>query len=346
MGEGRWMKKERKKFMHAPECRRRIVVLCGFLCAAISLSAQSSNLLKEAKDLFGANAYDKSIPAFRRVILDPAAGPEKGDATFWIAKAYLALGQTDDAERSLEAFLAGWPDSPDYPEALYQKGRLLLLREEFENAIQVFQTFLSTYGQSPLVPNATFWVGECLYGLGHLEDALKLYQKVLRDYPSSYKVEAAQYKVSLIGLRQREIELAKLLKWSHEDLMKSIEEFQKREKTYEQTIESYQKKLNALEAAQFQKTIQDQKRDLEKKSAEIARLTEQWNAAKSELEKLQAASKPPSGPTVAVDSSRLSELERDREKNAHVRRLLALQQEALRLKEAYLTWLDSHREAK
>jgi TolA-binding protein len=338
------MKKERKNLMVAVVSRKWTCVLCGVLLAAFSLSAENPgpDPLKEGKDLYGANAYDKAILIFRNVILDPSAGSEKGDAYFWTAKAYMALGKADEAERNLEVFLSGWPDSPDYPEALYQKGRLLLQREEYEKSTQVFQTFLTAYGQSPLVPNAYFWVGECLYGLGRLDDALKLYQKVLHDFPTSYKVEAAQYKVSLIGIRQREIELSKLLKWSHEDFLKSIEEFQKKEKTYEQTIESFQKRLAAMEAAQYQKTIQDQKKDLEKKSAEIARLMEQWSAAKAELDKWKAA---PTGTTVSVDSSRLAEMERDREKTVRMQKILALKQEALLLKEAYLTWLDSHREA-
>jgi tetratricopeptide (TPR) repeat protein len=338
------MKKERKNLMVAVVSRKRICVLCGVLLAAFSLFAESASVdsIKEGKDLFAAGAYDKAILVFRNVILDPAADSEKGDAYFWTAKAYMALGKADEAERNLEVFLSGWQDSTDFPEALYQKDRLLLQKDEFENAIQVLQTFLTAYGRSPLVPNAYFWVGECLYGLGRMDDALKLYRKVLQDFPTSYKVEAAQYKVSLIGLRQREIELAKLLKWSHEDFLKSIEEFQKREKTYEQTIESYQKKLAVLEAAQYQKTIQDQKKDLEKKTAEIARLTEQWKTANSELEKFKAV---PTGSTVAVDSTRLSELERDREKNVRTLKMLALKQEVLLLKEKYLTWLDSNREA-
>lgn len=337
------MKKERKDLMVAVD-RRRVGVLCGVLLAAFCLSAENpaSAPLKDGQDLFAVNAYDKAILVLRSVILDPAAGAEKGDAYFWTAKAYMALGNADEAERNLEAFLSGWQDSPYYPEALYQKGRLLLQKEEFENAVQVFQTFLSAHGGSPLVPNAYFWVGECLYGLGRLDDALKVYGKVLQEYPTSYKVEAAQYKVSLIGLRQREIELAKLLKWSHEDFLKSIEEFQMREKTYEQTIESYQKKLAAMEAAQYQKTISDQRKDLEKKTAEIARLTEQWNAARTELEKLNAV---PTGPTVSVDSTRLAEMERDRERNVRTLKILTLKQEALLLKEKYLTWLDEHREA-
>jgi len=338
------MKKERKNLMVAVVSRKWTCVLCGVLLAAFCLSAENPgpDPLKEGKDLFGANAYDKAILIFRNIILDPASGPEKGDAYFWTAKAYMALGKADEAERNLETFMAGWPEAPDYPEALYQKGRLLLQRDDFEDSIQVFQTFLATYGQSPLAANAYFWVGECLYGLGRLEDALKLYQKVLHEYPTSYKVEAAQYKVSLIGLRQREIELSKLLKWSHEDFLKSIEEFQKKEKTYEQTIESFQKKLAALEAAQFQKTIQDQKKELDKKNAEIGRLTEQSNALKAEVERLKAV---PTSTTVSVDPSHLAELEREREKNVRTQRMLALKQEVLLLKEAYLTWLDSHREA-
>ena len=85
------------------------------------------------------------------------------------------------------------------------------MQEDYESALQVFQGFLSNYPSSTFVPSGWFWVGKAFTRSGRLDDAMTVYQKIIRDYPSSVKVEAAQYKVSLIQLRKKEIELSRLL---------------------------------------------------------------------------------------------------------------------------------------
>ena len=111
-----------------------------------------------------------------------------------------------------------------------------------------------------------------MYGLGRLDDALAVYQKIVADYPTSVKVEAAQYKVSLIQLSKKEVELSKLLKWSHEEFLKSVEEYQNREKAYVQAIEAYQKRLAASGSAEDRKIIADLQQQLAKKTDEAAQL--------------------------------------------------------------------------
>ena len=208
----------------------------------------------------------------------------------------------------------------DYPEALYQKGRLLFMQEEFESSIRSLQAFITSYPKSPLVPSAWFWVGESLYGLGRLDDAQATYQKIISDYPTSIKLEAAQYKVALIQLRKKEVELSKLLKWSHEDFLKSIEEYQNREKTYEQAIASYQRRLAGTGAGDDLKTIAELRQQLARKTDEAAQLSAQ-------LARLGAA---PAAPAVSptADSSRML-------------RLLAAKEQALALKEKYLSALEA-----
>ncbi len=147
------------------------------------------------------------------------------------------------------------------------------------------------------MPNAYFWVGESLYALGKLDQALSVFRKVLRDYPASFKAEAAQYRVSLIELGRKEAELAKLLKWSHENSLKTIEEFQRRERAYEQAIETYQKRLAASSTGQ--------------------------------------AAAPALAPAPAAPSAEaLAEI-------ARIKELLTLKEEALALKEQYLSWLQT-----
>jgi len=302
------------------------LLLAMFGFSALSLPAQSP-LLNQAVQLFRSGQYEKALPVLRSVIEDPSAAAQKPDAYLLLAKSYMALGKLDDADKSLEFYLTSFAGAADYPEALYQKGRILFLQEEYEESIQVLQQFITTYPASPFVSNAWFWVGESLYSLGRVDDAQKVYQKILTDFPSSVKVEAAQYKISLIQLQKREIELGKLLKWSHEDFLRSLEEFQRREKTYEQAIEIYQKRLGSS-ADQDQKTIADLRAELARKTAEAQDLSAKLTQAGGP----PAAAAGTQGPgAVTVPPDRLAQRER----------LLAIKEEALALKERYLAALES-----
>jgi hypothetical protein len=62
------------------------------------------------------------------------------------------------------------------------------------------------------------------------------------DYPQSFKVEAARYRLSLIEFKRREEQLLRLLKWSHEDFLKTVEEFRRRQAAYEQELAAYRGK--------------------------------------------------------------------------------------------------------
>jgi TolA-binding protein len=302
------------------------VLLALFCLSPLVLHAQSSGSasdMKDGIDLFRAGQFDKAILLFHNVILDPSADALKPQAYLLIAKSYMATGALDEAERNIEFYIATYPNQPDYPEALYQKGRLLFMQADLENAIQSLQAFIGQYPRSPFVSSAWFWAGESLYGLGRLDDALAVYQKVVTDFPSSAKVEAAQYKVSLIQLRKKEVELTKLLKWSHEDFLRSVEEYQNRERAYEQAIQSYQKRLTSTAPEDAQQTIAGLQKDLAAKTAEANQLSAQLARAGSVVG--SGASAQPASDQVA-----------------RLQRLLAAQAKALDLKEAYLSWLEAN----
>jgi len=282
-----------------------------FLQGFAQSSAPGSDL-KDGIDQFRNGQYDKAILLFHNVILDPNAGAQKAAAYLLLAKSYMAIGKLDDAQHNLEFYLATYPGAADYEDASYQKGRLLFMQEEYESAIQVLQACITTYPNSSVVSSAWFWAGESMYGLGRLDDAQAVYQKIVADYPTSAKVEAAQYKVSLIQLSKKVVELSKLLKWSHEEFLKSVEEYQNREKAYVQAIEAYQKRLAASGSAEDRKIIADLQQQLAKKTDEAAQL--------------RAGGSAPAG------SGQAEQLQK----------LLEAKEAALALKETYLLWIAAN----
>jgi tetratricopeptide (TPR) repeat protein len=287
---------------------------------AFAQSSDPGSDLKDGIDQFKNGQFDRAILLFHNVILDPNASAQKAAAYLLIAKSYMATGKLEDAEHNLEFYLATYQGAADFEEALYQKGRLLYMQKEYENAIQASQDFITTYPKSSFVPSAWFWAAESMYGLGHLDEALAAYQKIATEYPTSAKVEAAQYKVSLIQLSRKEVELTKLLKWSHEELLRSDEEYQNREKIYVQAIEAYQLRLAASGSSEDRKIIADLQQQLAKKTDEAAQL---------------AAQIAPGGSATAGSTTASVQTER-------LQRLLEAKEAALALKETYLLWIAAN----
>jgi len=301
------------------------VFLCLALPPLLALPSGPTSDINDGIDLFRNGQYDKTIQFLHAFLQGSPNDTQKATAYLLLAKSYIAVGALDDAEKNLEYYIANYPHAADIQEALYQKGRLLFMQDDFENCLQSLQSFLSAYPKSAFVPSAWFWIGESLYSLGRLDEAQSAYQKILTDFPSSGKVEAAQYKVSLIQLTQKEVELARLLKWSHEEFLKSTEDFQTRERTYQQAIEAYQKRLAGTGAADDQKTLADLRQALASKTEEASNLAAQ----------LAKAGAPAAGvPTASAGP--------DADQLARLQRLLAAERKALALKEIYLGWLETH----
>ena len=252
-----------------------LIILVSGPSAAVGQSQSGLDQIREGLALFKQGDFQQAIIIFRNIIFDSAYSAYKPDAYFWISRSYMAINQLDDAERNLEFFLAGYPEHPDYPEAYYQKGRLLFRQGELESGIQLLQSFINRYPDSPFLPNAYFWIGESLYLLGQLEEAAAVFNKMQMEYPKSFKVEAARYRLSLIEFKKREIELLKLLKWSHEESLKTVEEFQRREKSYEQAIAAYQRRLSYLKQGVDWEKDDELILDIEQLKSENAALKDQ-----------------------------------------------------------------------
>jgi len=225
-----------------------IIFISLSIFSQISLFSEEAGmtLFEKGKIYYSNGKYLEALYFFNELI-DENLADYSGDAYFWSAKSYLAAGEIENAEKNLEYFLLNFPRNPSYSEGFYYKGRILYIQKEYEKSLELFNRFIRSNPFSPFVSNAYFWIGDCLYNTGHFDEALDVYKKVVNDYPSGYKLEAAQYKISLIEYRFREEELLRLIRWSHEESMRTIEDHRNREKNYLQTIEAYQKRIIEME---------------------------------------------------------------------------------------------------
>ncbi|MDR3200721.1 MAG: tetratricopeptide repeat protein [Spirochaetales bacterium] len=289
-----------------------LIAVCAPLCA---FAQNTRTELHRGIEYYKQSDFRSAANVFQGIA--NAKSAEQGDACFWLARSLTALERYQEAANFLENFLKNFPTSPYYPEAFYERGRILYYQKEYDSAIVSFQNFLDRYPESDYAANAYFWTGESLFALGNLEPAERMYATVVTRYPTSSRVEAARYRAALIGLKYREEELLKLLKWSHEEYLKSLEARTNLERTYAEVVSSYQRQIAALNTSDLH--------------AEVIRLSEEARVLKTELEaRKTGGARPP-----VTDS----------EFDARIQ-ILSAREESLRLREVYLNQLIREYEEK
>ncbi len=310
--------------------RNTLFIIIAALLAFSAQNLSAVDLPGEIKQ--GIRAYQDGLHAealrrFRSALTDTRLEDFHDDAYFWIGKTYLAGGEYEEATRHLEYFLSTFPDSPLRPEGLYQKGRLLYLQRDFESAIQILYSFIQDYPDDIYVANAYFWIGESLYSLGHFDEAEKVFRFIDEKYPSSYKIEAARFRLQLIQFKHRENELVKLLKISHEEYLKAVDEFIQREKAYEQALSEYKKRLAVVLSDDLQEELERLNARVKEQELTISKLNEQNRLLRNQTGD--------AAPVLETETTRISPTDTN-----VVRELLEMKAEALELKEYYLGLIE------
>ncbi|MFP4372869.1 MAG: tetratricopeptide repeat protein [Spirochaetaceae bacterium] len=251
----------------------RATIAVALLLATISALAQDTDparrILEEGLEDFRNGNYEQAMVTFRELLSSPDADAYRADAYFWIGRSALAAGRLDEAAENLEYYLQNHPDHRFAPEARYQRGRLLYLQEDYRQSIRALEDFIDRHPDSRFLPNAYYWIGESLYALGRFDRAAEVFRTVTAEYPESYRAEAAEYRLSVIELNRREVSLLKLLRWSHQEYLNAVDEFEQRERTYEEALSEYRERLRRLASDDFR--------------AELDRLSERVSELEAEL---------------------------------------------------------------
>lgn len=234
---------------------RSIIALFLFFLLLMPLAAQDEEMYYQGLRAFREGEYSKALDLFRQES-EMETSAYSGDALFWAAKSSLALEDWDNSSLLLDRFLISWPDSRYYEEAQYLRGRIFFLENEFTETLEYFVDFVEDFPHSPYVPNALFWMAESLFQLGRVEEARAAFQRIVNQYPDSYKIEAARYRLSLLGLSSREAKLMELLRWSHEEFLKSSQENLQRKQEYEEALRAYQQQILSLSEKEKYYSIQ------------------------------------------------------------------------------------------
>jgi len=178
-------------------------------------------------------------------------------ALYWVILSQLAYSDFGSSIRDMEELEKFAPDSIYTRDMLYHRARVYYLQGFFEDALFLFNHYNASTTDSDRESSdrraaAFFWMGECLFSMVQYDEAEKFYAWVIGRYPQSPKVEAAAYRLDLIKQKKIEAELLALLQWSHEESLRSSEEHQRMMRTYEHTLNLYQRRIIELSSMSTQ----------------------------------------------------------------------------------------------
>jgi tetratricopeptide (TPR) repeat protein len=219
------------------------VFFCIFLLAAGRGHAQTETALQRGLRFYGEGRYQEALQTLRPYHEEQEDPAVQAEVLYWISLAELGAADYERAFQDMEALeKLGGTRAAEIP---YHKGRVCYYLGRYDEGISLLSAFAENLSDpgDPRKSAALYWIGESLYSMGQIEKAKDIFSAITENYPSSAKFEAASYRISLINQKKIETELLALLKWSHEESLKTIEEYQRRERAYDQAIIAYQKRI-------------------------------------------------------------------------------------------------------
>ena len=231
-----------------------------FSFAGFSGIAQESSIatllrLQAGIDHYLVGSWQQALTEFHYVETETPSAGQKAEALYWIGLTELAVKNYEAALFSLEYLEAFSPEYMRNEEAFYHRGRALYSLGRYDDAIIQLGRYIEGLTSSIndidnsadlSMAAALYWTGECLYSLGHFDRAEEIFTLIVNEYPSSYKYEASYYRAALISQKRVENELLALLGWTHEESLRNLEEYQRREHTYEQALIAYQRRISDM----------------------------------------------------------------------------------------------------
>ncbi|GHU48882.1 hypothetical protein FACS1894200_06730 [Spirochaetia bacterium] len=225
-----------------------LIVSLMFTGQAFGQDTQNSSvttLLQQGMDLYGKGKWREAVLELRRAQGLAQTNAQRTQALYWISLAEIGAGEYEAAVRDIEELENTAAPGALKQELAYNKGRCYYYLGRYEEAMVLLKNYADSAANEKKYA-AYFWIGESLFSLGQLDRARDIFTLIIQDAPQSTKYEAATYRIALINQKKVETELLNILKWSHEESLKTMEEYQRRERSYDQAIIAYQKRIAEL----------------------------------------------------------------------------------------------------
>jgi TolA-binding protein len=196
--------------------------------------------------LYEEGKWKEAAAELRQAQAEARSGAQRAEALYWIALAEISGGDYGASIRDMDELVRIDPGNSRVQELPYHRGRAFYYMGRYDDALILLKAYADQIPAGTQERNASsayYWIGECLFSLGRLDEAEDVFSRVVDRYPQSAKYEASAYRIALINQKKIEAQLLGIIKWSHEESLKTIEEYQRRERSYDQAIIAYQKRI-------------------------------------------------------------------------------------------------------
>lgn len=216
-----------------------------FTLFLFSLSLCVASPFAKGLDAYARGDWLRAIENFQDAINNAKTENEIETSLYYLIMSLASSGKYKNAVNSSNIFLARYPNSPNHPDVLYQRGRIYCLLGLYEKALNELYSFIHKYPTQKLLPAAYYWTAESLYLTGKLQEARDVFSRILLNYPTSVKAEQAKQRISLIDQIATQKELLTLLQLNKEETQRLSSELQKKQEDYEKTLNEYKDKLTS-----------------------------------------------------------------------------------------------------
>jgi TolA-binding protein len=231
-----------------------ILVLALFSTGISFAQANNQTFLKSYQSgtqLYQTANWRGAVVEFRKAQETASSLDDCARALYWVILSELAYTDYGSAIRDMDDLQRIAPLSTYTRDMVYHRGRVYFNQGYFEEALFLFRRYLdSVYDTDRETEDrraaAFFWMGECLYSMGQFDEALNFYNWIVDKYPQSPKIDITVYRIDLIKQKKIEAELLALLQWSHEESLRTSEDFQRQMRAYEYTLNQYQRRITEL----------------------------------------------------------------------------------------------------
>jgi len=213
--------------------------------------SQYARRFQNGAQLYELGRWQEAAMEFRRAQEIARTLNDWSESLFWGILSTLAFSDYYAALRDMDALERHAPNSHFTRDMVYHRARVYYIQGFYEDALFLFNRYNESVTDADRITAdrraaAYFWMGECLFSMVQYDEAEKFFSWVIARYPNSPKVEAASYRIDLIKHKKIEAELLALLQLSHEESLRTSEDYQRTIRTYENILNIYQRRIQEL----------------------------------------------------------------------------------------------------
>ncbi len=166
-----------------------------------NLPIEEKILYKNAGKLFNSGEYERSIAAYKDLMIKFPNTSLKENLLYHIADATYKIGESKDQKSYTDAInayqnaISNFPDSKSAPFGLFQIAEFKRKENLTIESMTQYAYFVEKYPNSKYVAVSRYWIAELNYQMKKYKDALKAFETFIKDYKSGPYLKESYFRI-------------------------------------------------------------------------------------------------------------------------------------------------------